>query len=76
MRFGFLGKYGQLPIAQLPSDKNERKAGRGHNKDAFCTWMAGSGFKGGTTVGASDDFGLKSVENRVAFPIGTPRSCT
>jgi uncharacterized protein DUF1501 len=62
------GEFGRLPIAQLPPDKNERKAGRDHNKNAFCTWMAGGGVKGGTTVGATDDFGLKSVENRVGVP--------
>ena len=30
------GKFGRLPIAQLPEDKNERNAGRDHNKNAFC----------------------------------------
>ena len=41
------GEFGRLPIAQLPADKDERKAGRDHNKNAFCTWMAGAGVKGG-----------------------------
>jgi hypothetical protein len=60
------GEFGRLPIAQLPTDKDERKAGRDHNKNAFCTWMAGGGVKGGTTYGATDELGLKSVENRVS----------
>jgi hypothetical protein len=30
-------------------------------------WLAGGGFKGGTVYGATDDIGLKSVENRVHF---------
>jgi hypothetical protein len=62
------GEFGRLPIAQLPTDKDERKAGRDHNKNAFCTWMAGAGIKGGTTYGATDDLGLAAVENRVSVP--------
>src|SRR5262245_45822066 len=31
------GEFGRLPIAQLPADKDERKAGRDHNKNAFCS---------------------------------------
>lgn len=62
------GEFGRLPLAQLPPDKNEHKAGRDHNKNAFCTWMAGAGVKGGTTHGATDELGLKAVENRVSVP--------
>jgi hypothetical protein len=62
------GEFGRLPIAQLPPDKNEGKAGRDHNKNAFCTWMAGAGIKGGTTYGATDEFGLAAVEDRVSVP--------
>src|SRR5262249_25785627 len=62
------GEFGRLPIAQLPADKNERKAGRDHNKNAFCTWMAGAGIKGGTTHGATDELGLAAVENRASVP--------
>ena len=40
-------------------------AGRDHNPNAFTTWFAGGGFKGGAQYGASDEFGYKSVENRV-----------
>ncbi|HEV3118991.1 MAG TPA: DUF1501 domain-containing protein, partial [Gemmataceae bacterium] len=62
------GEFGRLPIAQLPADKDERKAGRDHNKNAFCTWMAGAGIKGGTTHGATDELGLAATENRVSVP--------
>ena len=62
------GEFGRLPIAQLPSDRDDRKAGRDHNKNAFCTWMAGAGIKGGTTFGATDEIGLASVEDRVGVP--------
>jgi hypothetical protein len=62
------GEFGRLPIAQLPPNKDERKAGRDHNKNAFCTWMAGAGIKGGTTYGATDELGLSAVEDRVSVP--------
>ena len=58
------GEFGRLPIAQLPADKNERKAGRDHNKNAFCSWLAGGGVKGGTAYGATDELGFHAVENR------------
>jgi hypothetical protein len=62
------GEFGRLPIAQLPADKDEAKAGRDHNKNAFCTWMAGAGIKPGTTYGATDDLGLAAVEDKVSVP--------
>jgi hypothetical protein len=62
------GEFGRLPIAQLPADKDEKKAGRDHNKNAFCTWLAGAGVKAGTTYGATDDLGLRAVADRVSVP--------
>jgi len=62
------GEFGRLPIAQLPADKDERKAGRDHNKNAFCSWLGGGGVKGGTIFGATDELGLAAVENRVSVP--------
>lgn len=38
--------------------------GRDHNKHAMCMWFAGGGIKGGTVVGATDETGLKAVDNR------------
>jgi hypothetical protein len=62
------GEFGRLPIAQLPPDKNEARAGRDHNKNAFCTWMAGGGVRGGSTYGATDELGFAAVEHRVSVP--------
>jgi hypothetical protein len=62
------GEFGRLPIAQLPPDRDERRAGRDHNKNAFCTWMAGAGIRRGTTHGATDELGLAAVEGRVSVP--------
>jgi len=60
------GEFGRLPIAQLPPSKDERKAGRDHNKNAFCTWMAGGGTQPGITYGATDELGLKAVTHHVS----------
>ena len=40
--------------------------GRDHNPNAFTTWLAGGGIKGGVQYGASDEFGYKATENRVS----------
>ena len=57
---------GRLPISQLPGDKDPNKAGRDHNKNAICTWMAGGGVKQGFVLGTTDELGFAAVENRVA----------
>ena len=31
----------------------------------YTTWLAGGGVKGGVSYGATDEFGLSAVENRV-----------
>ncbi|HLQ47172.1 MAG TPA: DUF1501 domain-containing protein, partial [Planctomycetaceae bacterium] len=60
------GEMGRLPIAQLPGDKDPNKAGRDHNKNAICTWLAGGGVKSGFVLGATDDLGFAAVEDRVS----------
>ncbi len=62
------GEFGRLPIAQMSGDKDEKKSGRDHNKNAMITWMAGGGVKGGVTHGATDELGMASVEDRVSVP--------
>ena len=52
------GEFGRLPVSQNGS-------GRDHNRNAFSLWLAGGGFKGGRIHGATDDFGYRSVEDRV-----------
>ncbi|MDA1052265.1 MAG: DUF1501 domain-containing protein [Planctomycetota bacterium] len=60
------GEMGRLPIAQLPGDKDPATAGRDHNKNAICTWMAGGGVKRGFTLGRTDELGFAAVEDRVS----------
>jgi hypothetical protein len=54
------GEFGRTPVAELPALN-----GRDHNHYGFTCWLAGGGVKGGTVVGATDDFGFRAVENRV-----------
>lgn len=54
------GEFGRSP-------ESEKGNGRDHHNTGFTMWVAGGGFKGGTVYGATDDIGLKSVENRVHF---------
>jgi hypothetical protein len=46
-------------------NNGNEKPGRDHNGRAFSIWMAGGGVKGGQAYGATDEFGAKSVENKV-----------
>ena len=62
------GEFGRLPMAQLSPDKDERKSGRDHNKNAACCWLAGGGVKAGLTYGTTDELGFAAVENRVSVP--------
>jgi len=50
------GEFGRLPIS-------ERMDGRDHNNNGFSVWLAGGGVKGGTIVGATDQFGYRAVES-------------
>ncbi len=51
------GEFGRTPFAQGSN-------GRDHNPYGFTMWMAGGGVKGGASVGQTDDFGYKAVEDR------------
>ncbi len=57
------GEMGRLPVIQ--NDAGRNKVGRDHNTYGFTMWMAGGGFKGGCTYGATDEFGHHAVENVV-----------
>ena len=49
------GEFGRTPEA-------ENGKGRDHNNTGFSMWMAGGGVRGGTVVGATDEIGLRAVE--------------
>jgi hypothetical protein len=52
------GEFGRTPFAQGAN-------GRDHNPFAFSVWLAGGGARGGTTYGATDEFGYKVVDSPV-----------
>jgi hypothetical protein len=57
------GEFGRTPAVELVDGKPA--LGRDHNHWGFTVWLAGGGVKGGTVVGATDEFGFKAVENPV-----------
>ena len=52
------GEFGRTPMS-------EKGDGRDHNPYGFTMWLAGGGVRGGQTIGATDEFGLHAIENRV-----------
>ncbi|MCX6614276.1 MAG: DUF1501 domain-containing protein [Acidobacteria bacterium] len=50
-------EFGRTPLA-------EGKNGRDHHPYGFSMWMAGAGIRGGRALGATDEFGLRAVEER------------
>jgi hypothetical protein len=52
------GEFGRTPMS-------EKGDGRDHNPYGFTTWLAGGGVKGGQVVGATDDFGMHAIEDRM-----------
>ncbi|MGE3804495.1 MAG: DUF1501 domain-containing protein [Gemmataceae bacterium] len=51
-------EFGRLPTSQ-------GKDGRDHNIIGYTMWLAGAGVKKGFTHGATDEYGLHAVENRM-----------
>jgi hypothetical protein len=56
------GEFGRTPSVELGGD-GKSKLGRDHNHYGFSVWLAGGGIKGGTTYGATDEFGFKAEQN-------------
>jgi Protein of unknown function (DUF1501) len=50
-------EFGRMPTHQVGA------LGRDHNADGFTVWMLGAGVKGGTSYGATDDFGRRAVKD-------------
>jgi hypothetical protein len=49
-------EFGRMPTHQAGT------TGRDHNPDGFTCWMMGGGVRGGTSYGATDEFGRRAVE--------------
>ena len=57
-------EFGRTPMIQSAGQLRVNQ-GRDHNVLGFTTLLAGGGIRGGMTYGATDDFGLRAVEQRV-----------
>jgi hypothetical protein len=57
------GEMGRLPVIQYEGKLDV--VGRDHNTYGFTMWLAGGGFKAGTTFGETDEFGHKAVKDIV-----------
>lgn len=49
-------EFGRMPCSQGGK-------GRDHNPEGFTSWVAGGGIRGGTTYGATDEWGYRAVES-------------
>ena len=64
------GEFGRTPMT-------EGATGRDHNPHGFTMWLAGGGVKGGQVIGATDEVGLRAVEDNASTSTTcTPPSCT
>src|SRR5207248_818358 len=52
-------EFGRTPMSQGGK-------GRDHNPYGFTMWLAGGGVQGGQAVGATDEFGLNAVKDRIS----------
>lgn len=59
------GEMGRTPTVQKIKDPT--KVGRDHHIDGYTIWLAGGGFRGGMTYGATDDLAMAVTENKVSL---------
>src|SRR4051812_18092060 len=52
------GEFGRTPTSQGGK-------GRDHNPNGYSMWMAGGGIRGGKIIGATDEIGLRAVEDKL-----------
>jgi hypothetical protein len=56
------GEFGRMPVSET-FNTGGRPGGRDHNPKGFTYFLAGGGVRGGTSYGATDDFGERAVEH-------------
>ncbi len=52
------GEFGRTPTSQGGK-------GRDHNPNGYTMWMAGGGIRGGKVIGATDEIGLRAVDDKM-----------
>ena len=58
------GEFGRTPTVEMSGTQS--KLGRDHNHYGYSVWMAGGGVKGGTVLGATDEFGFAAQQDPVS----------
>jgi hypothetical protein len=53
------GEFGRMPFSE-----GQGAPGRNHDPYGFSMWLAGAGVRGGTSYGATDEFGFEAVEDK------------
>ncbi len=59
------GEFGRTPYSEINKKNDKAKPGRDHHHTGFSMALAGGGIRGGLTFGATDEFGMNAVEDRV-----------
>ena len=59
------GDFGRTPFTDGAEGGGGNRNGRDHNPYGFSVWLAGGGVRGGKVIGATDEIGLRAVEDQV-----------
>jgi Protein of unknown function (DUF1501) len=59
------GEFGRTPTSDGNANGSGDNFGRDHNPYGFSIWMAGGGIRGGKVIGATDEIGLRAVQDPV-----------
>jgi hypothetical protein len=59
------GDFGRTPFTDGGESGSGNRNGRDHNPYGFSVWLAGGGVRGGQAIGATDEIGLRAVEDKV-----------
>lgn len=59
------GEFGRTPTSDGNATGIGDRGGRDHNPHGFSVWLAGGGVRGGQIVGATDEIGLRAIDDLV-----------
>jgi len=59
------GEFGRTPTSDGNLNGGGGPQGRDHNPYGFSIWMAGGGVRGGQVIGATDEIGLRAIQDKV-----------
>lgn len=59
------GEFGRTPTSDGNLNGGGGPGGRDHNPYGFTIWMAGGGVRGGKVIGATDEIGLRAVQDPI-----------